>query len=116
MFGGPASKAWASWIAGFTTILTMVSTANIVHGKYVIWIAIGIAALGMLAAIPRAVWKVPNTSANLVTDASSVVNTVVPEVRSFAGQVQADLHGGAAQAAPWPTTTPPTLQEPTSVS
>lgn len=103
---GRASKAFIAWSGGLLTVLTLVANASLVHGKYVAWLAVAIAALTTLTATPLGVYKVPNTPDNLVTDAKAVV-AEAPDVKALVAQVDADLHAGAAQAAPWPTATPP---------
>jgi hypothetical protein len=53
-----------------------------------------------------AVFKVPNTAANLAAD-EAAAPALIADVKSTVDQIHADLHAGAAQAAPWPTAKPP---------
>jgi hypothetical protein len=103
---GRASKAFIAWSGGLLTVLTLVANASLVHGKYAVWLAVAEAGLTCLVATPRGVWKVPNTPDNVVTDTKSAI-AEEPRVKALVAQVDADLHAGAAQAAPWPTATPP---------
>ncbi|MDE2472791.1 MAG: hypothetical protein KGL35_29730, partial [Bradyrhizobium sp.] len=97
-------------VGGLVTVLGLVLSASIIHGKWVAYVSIAIAVLTMIGQTV-AVFKVPNTKANVQAD-EAALPTVLADAKSTIAQVQADLHAGAAQAAPWPTATPPTLAEP----